>query len=100
MRARNGFGRSDSIVGELIKFAIKETISAGIDSKSENKTNFVYKIKPSLCRGPKCQRCVVACPHNALRFKNGRIGIGNIQKCIFCGLCANLCPNNCITVKS
>lgn len=99
MRARYGHGGSDSLLGSVIKFAVKEALSTTIDNNLRNDTNIVFRIRTRFCKGIRCQKCVMICPKNVLTFKNGKIAIDNIQKCKFCGLCAVACPNDCITVK-
>lgn len=96
MRGRHGHGQS-SILGTILEFAIKEAITTTLDKNP--KEDIVFRIKRRYCAGPRCQKCVMLCPNNVLKFKNGRIAISDIGKCSFCGLCERICPQNCITVK-
>lgn len=43
------------------------------------------------CTG--CKRCVIHCPTNTIKFlsKTKKVKI-NLDKCIFCGVCEDVCP--------
>lgn len=44
------------------------------------------------CKG--CNLCVAACPPGVLSLDaDQRIAVGDIGRCIFCGLCAVRCPD-------
>lgn len=44
------------------------------------------------CKG--CNLCIAACPSGILSLDaDQRIAVGDIDRCIFCGLCAVRCPD-------
>jgi Ni,Fe-hydrogenase III small subunit/ferredoxin len=43
-----------------------------------------------------CTICIDACPANALKIENSKIVL-DMNKCIFCGKCENLCPQKTIS---
>lgn len=44
------------------------------------------------CKG--CDLCIRSCPAGILALADdGRIAVGDISRCIFCGLCAARCPD-------
>ncbi len=48
------------------------------------------------CRGCLAHRCKTVCPRDAISFDEHKRAIINKEKCIECGLCANVCPYNAI----
>ena len=66
---------------------------------------FRGKITYSLERcNPKCHLCSMDCPANAIEMveredgKEGTRPIFLLDRCIFCGQCAEACPNQAITM--
>lgn len=53
-----------------------------------------YVIDQKNCSG--CHRCRVECPVGAITFRNDKYWI-DPGKCIFCGTCADVCHNECIS---
>ena len=53
-----------------------------------------YVIEQSLCSA--CHRCRTKCPQSAIRFRNAKYWI-DPEKCVSCGMCAEVCHNECIT---
>ena len=53
-----------------------------------------YVIEQALCSG--CHRCRTECPQSAISFKNAKYWI-DPEKCIECGMCAEVCHNGCIS---
>lgn len=45
-----------------------------------------------------CQKCVEACPVDAITEKNGRLSF-NEELCTDCSLCVDICPNDVIVKK-
>ncbi|MBE6992166.1 MAG: FAD-binding protein, partial [Ruminococcaceae bacterium] len=54
-----------------------------------------YQINAAGCSC--CHQCKVNCPVSAIRFKGSKYWI-DPEKCIDCGLCAELC-HNCVIAK-
>lgn len=50
------------------------------------------------CAG--CGTCLVVCPHQVFRLKNGKTAIVERDACMECGACATNCPAEAITVQS
>lgn len=48
----------------------------------------------SKCEG-KCRKCQEVCPTGAIDLKEGRLTL-DLGKCIFCGACETVCPNNAV----
>jgi pyruvate ferredoxin oxidoreductase delta subunit len=79
-------------------------INAQAGSTKSNHTGSWRTFKPvideSKCIG--CQKCVLACPDNAIRMKKTKQGLKskvNYDYCKGCGSCASKCPANAITMK-
>jgi nitroreductase/NAD-dependent dihydropyrimidine dehydrogenase PreA subunit len=53
-------------------------------------------VNPDLCT--LCGACLLTCPADMIREKEGRIKIGRVM-CIECGHCVSLCPEGAITVE-
>jgi len=47
----------------------------------------IYDIKKCI----RCQRCVKACPNEALSFKDNHVVVDR-TRCILCGACEEVCP--------
>lgn len=47
----------------------------------------------------RCERCMTACRHNAIYFKDG-IRLVNYSNCKACLACVQVCPRNAIEVTS
>jgi len=62
-----------------------------------------WTVFPGLCKG--CGLCVEKCPKDCLKWSDqlGVYGTPTIQpdmdQCIACGICANVCPDCAITVE-
>lgn len=54
-------------------------------------------VRRDWCKG--CDICVDACPVDILELdENSRINVNDISKCIFCGICAERCPDFCFSL--
>ena len=53
-----------------------------------------YVIDQVNCSG--CHACRVSCPQEAITFRNDKYWI-NPEKCVSCGICADVCHNECIS---
>jgi Pyruvate/2-oxoacid:ferredoxin oxidoreductase delta subunit len=50
------------------------------------------------CKG--CNLCVAACPSGVLALDaDQRVAVGDIGRCIFCGVCAVRCPDFAILLE-
>jgi NAD-dependent dihydropyrimidine dehydrogenase PreA subunit len=50
------------------------------------------------CKG--CNLCVAACPSGVLSLDvDRRVAVGDIGRCIFCGVCAVRCPDFAILLE-
>ena len=47
-----------------------------------------------------CMMCVNVCPHNVFEFSEKKAHIINKDNCMECGACAKNCPSEAINVKS
>lgn len=45
-----------------------------------------------------CGACISLCPQNAIKFVDGKAKI-DPKKCVKCGACASFCPMTAITIK-
>ena len=54
------------------------------------------KINENLCIG--CTHCIMACPTQALRVKEGKARLIH-ERCVDCGECMQACPVNAITIE-
>jgi len=55
-------------------------------------------IKYDCCIG--CKKCVEICPNNVFTFEDKRPKITNMEKCSFCGVCADQCPTQAIQIET
>ncbi|MEA3378926.1 MAG: 4Fe-4S binding protein [Nanoarchaeota archaeon] len=46
-----------------------------------------------------CMKCVIFCPENCIKVKNGKRLETNFDYCKGCGICADVCPVKCIKMK-
>ncbi len=46
-----------------------------------------------------CKKCVEICPNNVFVFEDIRPKISDINKCSFCGVCADQCPTQAIHIE-
>ena len=47
-----------------------------------------------------CGRCVEVCPHAVFRVEERKAAIGERDDCMECGACARNCPTGAISVQS
>jgi len=47
-----------------------------------------------------CQICTQVCPHNVFNFQNNKAIITNRSHCMECGACMKNCPVSAITVNT
>jgi len=56
------------------------------------------QIRAEWCKG--CNLCVDACPKEILALDDmDRVYVTDIAKCIFCSICAERCPDFCISLQ-
>lgn len=51
------------------------------------------------CPLPRCERCVVACPYQAIEKPGPDKVMVDAEKCTGCGLCVSVCPENCFRME-
>jgi len=55
------------------------------------------RVRRDWCKG--CDICVDACPADILALdETDQIVVNDIDKCIFCGICAERCPDFCFSL--
>lgn len=65
--------------------------------KRYNQGGASLSVRREWCKG--CDLCVAACPVDILSLdKANLIDVIDISKCIFCGLCAERCPDFCFSI--
>jgi NAD-dependent dihydropyrimidine dehydrogenase PreA subunit len=47
-----------------------------------------------------CGRCLEVCPHQVFKADGNKVGIQNRDRCMECGACARNCPVQAVTVKA
>ena len=45
-----------------------------------------------------CLFCWVYCPDSAVNVEDEKVGAFNLEHCKGCGICAKVCPVDCITM--
>lgn len=56
------------------------------------------KLNEKICTG--CGICILVCPHEVFRLKDGKVQIVNLNQCMECGACAKNCPFGVIEVQT
>lgn len=66
--------------------------------KRYNQGGATLAVRRDWCKG--CDLCVAACPTHILALdKTNLIYVTDISSCIFCGLCAERCPDFCFSLE-
>jgi dihydropyrimidine dehydrogenase (NAD+) subunit PreT len=53
---------------------------------------FELSTAPALCKG--CELCIESCPTQILHLSSkGKIVVSDVNRCVFCGLCEDRCPD-------
>ena len=56
------------------------------------------KVNRKWCKG--CDLCIDACPVDILKLdETDRVVVTDISRCIFCGICAERCPDFCFSLE-
>lgn len=93
--------KEHAILNERVKLAI------GGDSSNKNVVQVIdiacdecpvggYEVT-NACRGCLAHRCQAVCPRGAISFDENKRAVIDKEKCIECGMCANVCPYSAIT---
>ncbi|MBP2143481.1 NAD-dependent dihydropyrimidine dehydrogenase PreA subunit [Methanococcus voltae] len=56
------------------------------------------KIDYNFCNGLDCAECVNTCPMEIFDISEDKIVIVNQETCVWCKVCTDVCPNDCIAL--
>jgi len=57
----------------------------------------IVRVDPSKCDG--CGECVEVCPPGILQPSDGKVVVGEVDKCILCRMCEKACKRRAVTVS-
>ena len=90
------------IIGEINPFQFRRLVKGNLEKHYNNNSIFVkhtyVDIKVDNNRCDQCERCINACPVEALCLKNECVHV-DVEKCINCYHCIFVCPNNAIDIE-